>query len=215
MSTDISKNRVARLSGFSLTEVMIVVAIMILLMGLLLPVLLKAKDSSQQTVCTSNLRQLHSAWSLYRSEFDEVYPIGFTNFIKNSQRDILKCNSDTLTPGANKSASLALGSRVSYFYLPVNQELRDQLLVTDPNHGIAYDVLHGSKTEDQVSDPRASTKGLVLRLRVDGSIGRVHVGYMCSDKTAEGFIKGRPDWLFFTNSGCPPKFCGQNVHPCE
>jgi prepilin-type N-terminal cleavage/methylation domain-containing protein/prepilin-type processing-associated H-X9-DG protein len=54
--------------GFTLAELLVVMAIMAILAALLLPSLGKAKASSRGTQCTGNHRQLVIAWSLYADD---------------------------------------------------------------------------------------------------------------------------------------------------
>lgn len=72
-----SKRRVKR-GGFSLVELLVIVAIIAVLAGLLLPALSKAKGMAQRTGCLSNLRQLGLSWRLYSDENEgrlvESYP---------------------------------------------------------------------------------------------------------------------------------------------
>ncbi|MHC4475424.1 MAG: type II secretion system protein [Planctomycetota bacterium] len=54
-----------RRSGFSLTEVMVSIAIVAMMTAILVPALDKAKNTVRATVCTSNLRQWGQIWKLY------------------------------------------------------------------------------------------------------------------------------------------------------
>jgi prepilin-type N-terminal cleavage/methylation domain-containing protein/prepilin-type processing-associated H-X9-DG protein len=56
--------------GFTLMELLVVVAVIGILAALLLPVLGKAKHKAQGTQCLSNLRQLHLAWHLYADDHE-------------------------------------------------------------------------------------------------------------------------------------------------
>jgi len=62
-----------RARGFSLIEILAVIAIVALLLGILLPVLSHAADSGRSAACKSNLRQLTLAAQLYAQTYN-VYP---------------------------------------------------------------------------------------------------------------------------------------------
>src|SRR5438128_1570022 len=63
-------------TGFTLVEMMVVIAIITLLAVLLLPVFTLAKGKSQQATCSSNLRQLGMAMQQYTQDSDERLPCG-------------------------------------------------------------------------------------------------------------------------------------------
>jgi prepilin-type N-terminal cleavage/methylation domain-containing protein len=56
--------------AFSLLEVLISVAIIAVLVGLLVPTLIHARDAARATICAGNLRQIGGAWQLYISDHD-------------------------------------------------------------------------------------------------------------------------------------------------
>jgi type II secretory pathway pseudopilin PulG len=53
---------------------LVVIAIIAILAAILLPVLARAKQSGQGTQCTSNLRQLTTAWMSYTQDSRDVFP---------------------------------------------------------------------------------------------------------------------------------------------
>lgn len=63
--------------AFSLTELVVVVGVIGLLIGLLMPVLGKARDRARQAVCESNLRQIGDALLMYANNSKGwLYPVG-------------------------------------------------------------------------------------------------------------------------------------------
>jgi prepilin-type N-terminal cleavage/methylation domain-containing protein/prepilin-type processing-associated H-X9-DG protein len=63
-----------RRSGFSLIEILVVVALITILLGLLFPVLASSREKARQTTCLSNVKQLAQAQMLYIADHDERLP---------------------------------------------------------------------------------------------------------------------------------------------
>ena len=68
--------RANRLEGFTLVELLIVIAVIALLSSLLLPVLASAKSRAMSIKCVSNLRQLALALNVYADD-NKFYPLEF------------------------------------------------------------------------------------------------------------------------------------------
>lgn len=54
--------------GFTLTELLVVVAVIAILAGLLLPVLGRSKAKAERIACANNIKQLSVAWHLYADD---------------------------------------------------------------------------------------------------------------------------------------------------
>ena len=83
------KNKTSRNSGFTLVEIMIVVAIIGLLAAIAIPNFIKARTTSQKNACINNLRQIDGAiqqWALENKK-DSAAAVKFTDissYLKNS-----------------------------------------------------------------------------------------------------------------------------------
>ena len=73
------KINTSRRAGFTLVEIMIVVAIIGLLAAMAIPNFVKARNTSQTNACINNLRQLDNAtqeWALEKKKDPTTPPIG-------------------------------------------------------------------------------------------------------------------------------------------
>jgi prepilin-type processing-associated H-X9-DG protein len=70
----VDEGRSARCKGgFSLGELLVVIAAIALLAALLFPVFAQAREKAHQAVCFSNLRQVGMAHQMYTQDYDDAY----------------------------------------------------------------------------------------------------------------------------------------------
>ena len=106
------KIRASRKAGFTLVEIMIVVAIIGLLAAIAIPNFVKARTTSQQNACINNLRQYDGAvqqWALENKKTSsDVYTLASLNpYIKLTSANALPAcpAGGTYAPGATVAAT--------------------------------------------------------------------------------------------------------------
>src|SRR3954463_3385584 len=60
--------------GFSLIELMVVIGIIAVMIGLLMPAIIRARESARQVQCATQLRQLGQALANYAAHFQGHLP---------------------------------------------------------------------------------------------------------------------------------------------
>lgn len=92
-----------RRTGFTLLELLTVIATIAVLAALLLPILSKAKVKAQRTTCLSNLRQLGVAWALYRDDNSDYVAESYPGALGENPEVWVKGNMKELSEVGNQN----------------------------------------------------------------------------------------------------------------
>ena len=114
--------RTARKSGFTLVEIMIVVAIIGLLAAIAIPNFIKARTTSQMNACINNLRQIDGAeqqWALETKQAAAAVPAytDISSYMRNS----------VICPSGGAGGTFAL----SYVLVPVGGPAKPSCLIVN------------------------------------------------------------------------------------
>jgi len=109
------KNKVSRKAGFTLVEIMIVVAIIGLLAAIAIPNFVRARTTSQQNACINNLRLIDGAssngrWSSVKAPLPRLK--ARTCSLTSATAQAANCPPALLIPTADPRTSLRAISRV-------------------------------------------------------------------------------------------------------
>ncbi|HSW47285.1 MAG TPA: prepilin-type N-terminal cleavage/methylation domain-containing protein [Phycisphaerae bacterium] len=154
----------ARRAGFTLIEILVVVAIVALLVSIMVPSIAAAREQGRRAVCLSNLHQSGTGFSMYAADFKQYLPSRehFGYYIKGSKQGFT-------TPQIINYGSLYgkyVGKDLHIFFCPANIEhgyddpaygaasfLRPASSITFGGYIWAIPLLPGNY-------PRESTKGV-------------------------------------------------------
>ena len=102
-----------RQSGFSLTELVIVVAVILVILAIAVPRLLHARMRANQASAAASIRALHSAEAVYASNYPSI---GYSTKLVNLGRNGSTCESVTSTNACLIDDALATGIKNGYVF---------------------------------------------------------------------------------------------------
>jgi type II secretory pathway pseudopilin PulG len=112
--------------GFTLLELLAVIATIVTLAALLLPVLANAKTKAQRAACASNLRQLDLAWQMYYEDNDDYLPQSYASNNTNAwvlgdmSNPAQATNADLIREGSLYRYADPGGNGVSLYHCPAD-----------------------------------------------------------------------------------------------
>lgn len=188
--------RKLRFGGFTLIELLVVIAIIAILASILFPVFVSAKKSAQKSNCASNLKQLATAFNMYRGDWNGWYPLGgfkwadsdysleWQNVVwKYVKKDAIFRCSATTCPDIDWKNPSSYGSDLTRPRTPVTY-LYNMGLGADLRDAAAYKVEPRSHHESEVAAP---SRCITL---IEGNPGR-------DDSQAKGIdCHGQPNTLW-------------------
>lgn len=161
--------------GFTLVEILVAIAIIVVLAALIVPALVGARKSGQKASCMSQLHQIQLALSMYVDNADGYYPPSLAGVSPYVAGPVFRCPRDERAEGLWCAMTLDIGvsktcePKTSYGYF--FSELGPGSAVTLPHDDFAavlVCLLHGTK-QLQLGSLTIET-GLVSRLYWDGSV---------------------------------------------
>jgi len=120
---------IRRNQGFTLIELLVVIAIIAILAAILFPVFARAREKARISSCQNNMKQMGTAFAMYRSDYDGYMPLDW--FLAENNRvyrwihatytyvyddNVYQCPSEPTTTDVDWSPPYATFGPFSSFY---------------------------------------------------------------------------------------------------
>jgi prepilin-type N-terminal cleavage/methylation domain-containing protein/prepilin-type processing-associated H-X9-DG protein len=166
-------------TGFTLTELLIVIMIIAILAAILFPSFSLLRQSGEATSCISNLRQIYTAATLYESENEGSLPLAFSrppDPLMNFSGSPQEVWTDKLPPylgmepmGSNTNV-IPTSRPSSVLICPTQFRLFPQIITYSMNHNLGGESMTPSKLQYPIKRSTVlAGESLPPRLRNDAS----------------------------------------------
>jgi prepilin-type N-terminal cleavage/methylation domain-containing protein len=179
--------------GFTLVEVLVVIAILLTLAGILYASSGNVHERARQAVCTSNLRQIGQALAIYRQDYGGSDAPGLPDqmgfppspFVLNAVKrptggsyltgydEVFHCPSRAAEPWEQQPATRWCDYNYQVWF-PEQRLPLPSFAYAIAERGTDFPIMGDRYHDLQHRDRPRSTK-LMLVLRLDGRVSRVHV----------------------------------------
>lgn len=227
--------RDGRLGGFSLTELLVVVAILAVLAGILFPIVAAAKLRAAKASCASNLHQAGIALSLYVESANGEYPQTWQGghpspaiapILMGSKSNVLRCPLDvpegrSYLPLVDRAVPISYKSTWLLWGYDSGLQAWKTLLGLDPNPILMRCYLHDDDMRRRMLKDHAERGALQnavsLGLRKDGSVAMQPRGDhapLVIDANGHATQNFKLDyWMNASQVPCPPDLCDGKMPP--
>lgn len=134
-----------RRGGFTLIELMIVIAIIAILAAILVPNFIRARAQGQLTACKSNLKNIGTAMEMYSTDWSGKYPtVGMNKLTPNYLKTIPECpaaGSITYVATFGPTKAFNTAGFQDYYFLQCNGS--NHTSVSVPANYPMYDGIQG------------------------------------------------------------------------
>lgn len=159
-------------SGFTLLEILIVIAIVVLLAALLFPAFARAKEKAHMATCSSNLRQIYVGLNIYAADYNRYYPPP-----RSYELSTIDCDwMDALYPYIKSAKVFQCPSNPRGDYQPTckpSETLEDRTIL---NHDGSYIINTGGKIHLRESNFYSPSSTLLLTEGTSASFGITGMG---------------------------------------
>lgn len=173
-----------QLAGFTLVDVLVTLAVVVLLIGLMLPGLGRVQEISRQVVCRSNLRQVGLGLALYAdASKDQLPPSVFIDAAQTKEDEIGYSPENMMTLRLAKNIARLTGSNWDGLgYLYKTEMLPSEEIFYCPSH-------HGDYAYDDISDTWLDSDGELVgnyHYRGRGPNGSTRLSFIEPSRSAIG-----------------------------